>query len=533
MGFHLNLKFMRKFIFFAVLFFLTGTSWSQNLRIDFERSEHNFSAFGGAQFKRDKDPLRINNNVGHITNIGVDKFEGVFIDLQNGLQLETAKKIYFSVYHAEGDSFTFQIKLEKNTNGEPDIYVQKTIKNAIWHYDSFDFSKAKVVGTNAVVNGKGRYNRITLFFEPNQLKSGDYYIDDIRDFASKLPPTTSGTMPVYDKLVWSDEFDYAGKPNPMKWHHQVVPPNNGGWFNNEIQHYTDKRDNSFVGDGSMKIVLKKEKFTYDNSTKDYTSARLNSKFAFTYGRIDVRAKLPSGSGVWPAIWTLGTNVGETGNYWGQDAATVGWPACGELDIMESWGQNPRYVSSAVHTKARYGGVETGGVSLPDPYNNYHVYSMVWSPEKIWFFVDDKEIHTYHPEVRTLENWPFSKDQYILLNIAVLSQVDAKFDSSRMEIDYVRVYQKAITTAVNGAPKETGALLYPNPTSDKLLVQGMDRYIAYSILDMNGRILQSGSLGGQADIDVSKLAAGVYQLSLKAGDQLVSSESNAIFRFVKE
>ena len=533
MGFHLNLKFMRILLILALTFFLNCTCIAQNLPIDFESADQNFSAFGGAQFTRDKDPISANNNVGHITNIGVDKFEGVFIDLQNGLQLETAKKIYFSVYHAEGDSFTFQIKLEKNTNGEPDIYVQKTIKNANWHYDSFDFSKAKVVATNAVVNGKGRYNRITLFFEPNQLKSGDYYIDDIRDFASKLPPTSSGTMPVYDKLVWSDEFDYAGKPNPMKWHHQVVPPNNGGWFNNEIQHYTDKRDNSFVGDGSMKIVLKKEKFTYDNSTKDYTSARLNSKFAFTYGRIDVRAKLPSGSGVWPAIWTLGTNVGETGNYWGQDAATVGWPACGELDIMESWGQNPRYVSSAVHTKARYGGVETGGISLPDPYNNYHVYSMVWSPEKIWFFVDDKEIHTYHPEVRTSENWPFSKDQYILLNIAVLSQVDAKFDSSRMEIDYVRVYQKAITTAVNDAPKETGALLYPNPTSDKLFVQGMDRYIAYSILDMNGRILQSGSLGGQADIDVSKLAAGLYQLSLKAGDQLVSSGSNAIFRFVKE
>jgi hypothetical protein len=87
--------------------------------------------------------------------------------------------------------------------------------------------------------------------------------------------------------------------------------------------------------------------------------------------------------------------------------------------------------------------------------------------------------------------------------------------------------------VNGAPKETGALLYPNPTSDKLFVQGMDRYIAYSILDMNGRILQSGSLSSQADIDVSKLAAGVYQLSLKAGDQLVSSGSNATFRFVKE
>ena len=524
---------MRKFIFIAVVLFFTGTSWAQNLPIDFESADHNFSAFGGAQFTRDKDPLSANNNVGHITNTGGDIFEGVFIDLKNGIQLDSAKKVFFSVYHAEGDSFTFQIKLEKNTSGEPDIYVQKTIKNSNWHHDSFEFSKAKVVGTNAAVNARGRYMRMTLFFEPDQLKTGKYCVDDIKGFASNLPPMSSLTMPIYDKLVWSDEFNYSGKPNSEKWHHQVIPPNNGGWFNNEIQHYTDKKDNSFVGEGSMKIVLKKEKFTYGNSTKEFTSARLNSKFAFTYGRIDVRAKLPSGSGVWPAIWTLGTNVGETGNYWGRDAATVGWPACGELDIMESWGHNPRYVSSAVHTKARYGGVETGGISLPDPYNNYHVYSMIWSPEKIWFFVDDKEIHKYHPEVRTSENWPFSKDQYILLNIAVLSQVDAKFDSSRMEIDYVRVYQKAITTSTNDAPKETGALLYPNPTSDKLLVQGMDRYIAYSILDMNGRILQSGSLKGQAEIDVCKLAAGLYQLSLKAGDQWVSSGSNAIFRFVKE
>jgi beta-glucanase (GH16 family) len=524
---------MRKFIFIAVVLFISGTLWAQNLPIDFEGSDHNFSAFGGAQFTRDKDPLRINNNVGHITNTGGDKFEGVFIDLKDGIQLDLAKKIYFSVYHSDGDSFTFQIKLEKNTNGEPDIYVQKTVKNTTWHHDSFDFSKAKVVGTNAGVNGRGRYNRITLFFEPNQLKSGRYYVDDIRDFASKLPPTSSGNMPVYDKLVWSDEFDYAGKPNPMKWHHQVIPPNDGGWFNNEIQHYTNKRDNSFVGDGSMKIVLKKEKFTYDNSTKDYTSARLNSKFAFTYGRIDVRAKLPSGSGVWPAIWTLGTNVGETGNYWGKDAATVGWPACGELDIMESWGHNPRYVSSAVHTKARYGGVETGGISLPDPYNNYHVYSMVWSPVKIWFFVDDKEIHNYGPEVRTPENWPFSKDQYILLNIAVLPQVDAKFDSSRMEIDYVRVYQKAITASLNDAKKGKLDVLYPNPTSDKLFVKEMGEFTSYAISEMNGRILQCGSLQGQPYIDVSQLTAGVYQIALKPMSPSISPESDTIFRFVKE
>ena len=226
-------------------------------------------------------------------------------------------------------------------------------------------------------------------------------------------------------------------------------------------------------------------------------------------------------------------MGETGNFWGKDAATVGWPACGELDIMESWGHNPRYVSSAVHTKARYGGVETGGISLPDPYNNYHVYSMVWSPVKIWFFVDDKEIHNYGPEVRTPANWPFSKDQYILLNIAVLPQVDAKFDSSRMEIDYVRIYQKAITASLNDAKKGKLDVLYPNPTSGKLFVKEMGGFTSYAISEMNGRILQCGSLQGQPYIDVSKLAAGVYQIALKPMSPSISPESDTIFRFVKE
>ena len=167
---------MRIFILLALAFFLPGNSVAQILPIDFESSVHNFSAFAGAQFTMVKDPLRINNNVGRITNNGGDIFEGVFIDLKNGIQLDSAKKIFFSVYHPEGDSFGFQIKLEKNTSGDPDVYVQKTFKNTNWHHDSFDFSKAKVLGTNQVVSATGRYMRLTIFFEPDQLKSGNYYL---------------------------------------------------------------------------------------------------------------------------------------------------------------------------------------------------------------------------------------------------------------------------------------------------------------------------------------------------------------------
>lgn len=286
----------------------------------------------------------------------------------------------------------------------------------------------------------------------------------------------------------------------------------------------------------MKIVLKKERYTYDNSTKDYTSARLNSKFAFTYGRVDVRAKLPAGSGVWPAIWTLGTNVGETGNYWGRNAQTVGWPKCGEMDIMESWGHNPRYVSSAVHTQARFGGVETGGTFLPDPYNDYHVYSLVWSPEKLMFFVDSAEIYTYQPDVLTADNWPFTKDQYILLNIAVLPQVASNFDSSRMEIDYVRVYQQGEDSGTLNAESiktEKTGFIYPNPVQDKIFIEDINNYGAYALLDMGGREIQSGSLEGLDGIEVSELGSGMYHLRLSDGAEAAGSTGEVYFRVIKE
>ena len=125
-----------------------------------------------------------------------------------------------------------------------------------------------------------------------------------------------------------------------KWHHQTVIPNGWSWFNGEVQHYTDRLENTYVSDGTPKIVAQKEQFTDQGVTKQYTSARLNSKFAFTYGRVEVRAKMPIGHGTWPAIWMLGKNITERGAYWEtQGFGTTSWPACGEIDIMEHWGRN--------------------------------------------------------------------------------------------------------------------------------------------------------------------------------------------------
>jgi beta-glucanase (GH16 family) len=238
-------------------------------------------------------------------------------------------------------------------------------------------------------------------------------------------------------LVFSDEFDTDGAVDPNKWLFETNPPNNGSWWNGEKQHYTDRLDNAYVSDGTLKIVAKKEQYTFAGSTKSYTSARLNSTFSFTNGRIDVRAKLPKGEGTWPAIWTLGSNT-----------TTVGWPACGEIDIMEHWGHDPAKVSSAIHTVACSGvtncqNARIGEKIVSDYSTAFHIYSAEWTSDAIKFYIDDQLLYAYSPSSITADNWPFTKNQFILLNVAMGGSwfdIDPNFTQSAMEIDYVRVYQ---------------------------------------------------------------------------------------------
>ena len=244
------------------------------------------------------------------------------------------------------------------------------------------------------------------------------------------------------QLVWSDEFNGSGAIDTANWFHQTQLPNGESWYNNEIQHYTNRTDNSNVSGGNLNIIAKKEIFTDQGQTKQYTSARLNSKFAFTYGRVEVRAKLPTGVGTWPAIWLLGRNINEPGAYWEtQGYGAVSWPACGEIDIMEHWGSNQNYVSSAIHTPSSYGGtVNKGGQTISTASSAFHVYAMEWTEEKMVFSVDDVVHYTYNPAVKNADTWPFDNDQYIILNIAIQPSIDPAFTQSAMEIDYIRIYQ---------------------------------------------------------------------------------------------
>ena len=267
-------------------------------------------------------------------------------------------------------------------------------------------------------------------------------------------------------LVWNDEFDGNGAIDSAKWFHQTQLPNGNSWFNNELQHYTDRLDNSYVSNGTLKIIAKKETYTDQGQTKEYTSARLNSKYAFTYGRVEVRAKLPEGVGTWPAIWMLGQNINEVGAYWQtQGYGITSWPYCGEVDIMEHWGTNQNYVQSALHTPSSYGGTTNlGGQYISNASTEFNIYCLEWTPEQMIFSVNDYVHYTYNPSVQNSETWPFDSAQYLLLNIAIEPSVTSSFIESEMEIDYVRVYEAStLSTQTQTVPVYFNVFQnFPNP-----------------------------------------------------------------------
>ena len=238
------------------------------------------------------------------------------------------------------------------------------------------------------------------------------------------------------------EESVAKPVNSSKWFHQTQLPNGNSWYNGEQQHYTDRIENASVANGILSITAKKESFEDQGVTKQYTSARLNSKFAFTYGRVEVRAKIPEGQGTWPAIWMLSKDINEPGAYFAEDFGTTSWPDGGEIDILEHWGGNPNYAQSAIHTRSSFGGtINHGGQSIPTMTSDFHVYSLDWSADKMVFKVDGVEHYTYKPETKNNETWPFDRDQYLLLNFAIEDSIYQGFEEDNLNVDFVRIYDE--------------------------------------------------------------------------------------------
>ena len=236
-------------------------------------------------------------------------------------------------------------------------------------------------------------------------------------------------------LVWSDEFDYNGVPDPTKWGYDV---GGGGYGNNELQYYTNANTkNANVSGGVLTITALKESFGGNN----YTSARLVSKLKgdWLYGRMEVKAKFGGARGSWPAIWMLPTDW-----YYGS------WPASGEIDIMEHVGYDPGIVHGTIHTKDYNGAMGTqkgAGLTVSNYSSAFHVYAVEWYENKIDFFVDNNKYYTYTKDAGfTSTKWPFDKRFHLILNLAVggnwggVKGVDDASFPWTMQVDYVRVYQ---------------------------------------------------------------------------------------------
>jgi beta-glucanase (GH16 family) len=331
---------------------------------------------------------------------------------------------------------------------------------------------------------------------------------------------------IYNDLVWSDEFNTNGALNSSNWHHQTQIPAGGSWYNGEVQHYTNRISNSFVENGVLKIVAIKQAFTDQGVTKQYTSARLNSKFAFTYGRVDIRAKVPTNKGTWPALWLLGKNISEPGSFFEATHGTTPWPACGEIDIMEhgiTQSKPQGYIQSAIHTPSSFGNtINHGGKVANDLGTSFHVYSMNWSPNKIVFLLDGVEFYTYNPSEKNSATWPFTADQFLLLNIAmggVAGDIPSQFTQATMEIDYVRVYQNV--TPDNQAPTNFTATLGDVTTSTvQLLVNAKDNIgsVNYNV-SYGSQNVQVAELSGiQKSIVIPNLTPNTsYTFSITASD----------------
>jgi beta-glucanase (GH16 family) len=244
-------------------------------------------------------------------------------------------------------------------------------------------------------------------------------------------------------LVWSDDFSGpdGSAPDPVKWTYDL---GGKGWGNQELESYTNRPENARIEKGNLVITARKETYTgADGITREYTSARLKTQglFAQTYGRFEARIKIPREQGMWPAFWMLGTNI-----------PSVGWPKCGEIDIMENVGKEPGKIHGSLHGPSTSGRTSdlTSIFTLPAGLNfadDFHLYAVEWEPGIVRFYVDSNLYATF-----TSSHWPvggtwvFDHPFFIILNLAVGGDWPGSPDASTkfpqtMLVDYVRVYTR--------------------------------------------------------------------------------------------
>lgn len=304
--------------------------------------------------------------------------------------------------------------------GDREGFIEVVIVGDIYKEGDEEFKVVLSNPVNATIsNGEGL----------GTIRNDDTFVDVPED-GYITPESYAG----YD-LVWQDEFN-GSTLNTNDWTYEIGA---SGWGNNEWQYYTDREDNAYLSDGNLIIEAKEE----DYSGSSYTSARLitKDKKTFTFGRVDIRAILPEGQGIWPALWMLGNNI-----------SSVGWPACGEIDIMELIGHEPSTVHGTIHSGPQgqsWSFHEGAGYTLNSGKfsDEYHVFSIIWEYNSIKFFVDDNQYFSItDANVSNAYPYPFNDEFFFIFNIAVGGNWPGYPDATtefpqRMIVDYIRIFQE--------------------------------------------------------------------------------------------
>jgi beta-glucanase (GH16 family) len=306
------------------------------------------------------------------------------------------------------------------------------------------------------------------------------------------------------ELVWSDEFNYSGLPDPDIW---TCETGGGGWGNNELQYYTNRLENAEVRDSILVITARKESY----GGRDYTSARImtyHNNLYWKYGKVEARIRLPYGQGMWPAFWMLGKSF-----------FSAGWPKCGEIDIMEMIGGDGREntVRGTVHwdnngSYASYG----KSVSLSSGIfaDTFHIFSIEWDAEKILWRMDGTQFNVIDITGAGLSE--FHEEFFIILNLAVGGNWPGSPDSTtvfpqELQVDYVRVY--SLPSNIENSGYEGQFQLFPNPSDTQIIIDTDEKYINYCIIDNTGKVVDYHPLVDNR-IEISNLRSGIYLLRLE-------------------
>ncbi len=303
-------------------------------------------------------------------------------------------------------------------------------------------------------------------------------------------------------LVWSEEFGGSAL-NEVTWNYDIGF-GNSGWGNNELQYYRSGTSNLVIADGKASFIAKQENF----GSAQYTSARIQSKgkYDVQYGRIEARIKVPMGQGIWPAFWMLGSNI---------DA--VGWPECGEIDILEHV-NNEMQVHGTLHWDNNGHQYQGGSIST-DP-TIYHNYAIEWDAEQIRWYLDG--VLYYYRNITAAQYSEFHQPFFFILNVAVGGNWPGSPDNTTvfpavMEVDFIRVYEwSELATNIDQqeADEKTSVVLYNNQIQFKNIPSSA---ASIQVYDVSGKLVQKLDIKGQSNAEVHNLTKGMYMIQLMDKD----------------